>query len=726
MGTITTLRPSATSSAVGWSAQPSGTIHAATSDDSDLTYALWSGSGSPLILTTPADAPPVGERRHQVRIRARGEDGDAWWAVRLASGGLVAGAAAQFSSSPGTVTGSWGFGAPADGSTVLSVYATAQSSVVRIQEFYLDVDSRLAPTFTLQVLDGTGTPSATIGDTAQPTVTAGTPDLDGLSARQYRFWVTLAGAIVWDTGVVSGPATNQATAALDNGAYVAHAQIWSTLGSNTAYASAEVTTSFTISTGSVQAPDPPTVTPVADTPFYSIEACAPYAGDFDGDVAWLEIQRVDCPVGGYLDLPGTLGAYASTPDPGTYSAIQVTVSAQRDDDWRPSTDQTLAAQYDNATPNRSWRLSLDADGGGDPNLIGAPFLLWTTDGGTGGVPVLATSRPPIDAYGRVTLRATLVPDDGAGGWSVTFETQNEDGGWDQLGDVITNSGGTTSLFNSTAPMSVGAWFTTAGASAEPWDGRIYWAEMRDGAAGSVIASPDFTGRQAGTTSFTDNQLHVWTVSAPASITSDQHITSVAILGPLATDECGTYVDYPLPRTGVGTTCEHTPDPCCSYYRARTVGRVDGALRVSDWSDSFDTGVPPEEFCLVWDDDEHLIRSENADGPLFAAVGGIFTWDVDRPFTAATGVMGGRYVTSAPPGGRNLHLTTAVESEDELAQLLTVLNRPLVLVSPSDAAEVWAAPVASSVKIIKVGRVRQVTADFIATGPQPAPQLADVG
>jgi hypothetical protein len=68
----------------------------------------------------------------------------------------------------------------------------------------------------------------------------------------------------------------------------------------------------------------------------------------------------------------------------------------------------------------------------------------------------------------------------------------------------------------------------------------------------------------------------------------------------------------------------------------------------------------------------------------------------------------------------------VESEAELAQLQAVLARPLVLVSPSDAAEVWAAPVASSVKVIKVGRVRQVTADFIATGPQPSPQLADVG
>jgi hypothetical protein len=1139
MGTITTLRPSATSSGVGWTATPSGTLNGVTSDDSDSTYALWAGSGSALILATPADAPPAGERRHQARLRMRGEDGDAWGAVRLASGALVAGAAAQFASSPGTITGAWGTGIPADGSTVMSAYVTGQTSGVKIEELYLDVDSRLAPDFTLSVLDGSGSVSTTISDTTQPTISAGTPDLDDLTARQYRFWITLNGATVWDTGVTSGPASNRQTTPLDNGTYVAHAQVWSTLGQNTAYASDEETVTFTVSVGSIPAPEDPVVSLVPGTPFYEIQVCAPYAGDFDGDQAYVEIQRVDCPQGGYLSLPGTGQNFASTPDPGPYTAIQVAVSAQRDDGWRPASDQTLAAQYDNATPNRSWRLTLNSDG--------FPFLLWTTDGGTGGVPVTSTARPPIDAFGRATLRATLVPDDGAGGWSVTFETMDEDGAWVQLGDVLTNSGGgTTSLFDSTAPMSVGAWFTAGGIATDRWEGRIYWAEMRDGAAGAFIASPDFTGRSAGTTSFTDGQGNVWTVSSPATITSDQRITSVAILGPLDTDECATYQDFTLPRTGVGVTCEHTPDPCCSYYRARTVGRIDDQLQISDWSDAYDPGIPngmiflwpstaasiptgwdrvtaldakypkgiatsstqpgttggaashthtvpthlhdtshshttsgntsaavgtfsssdgavgttailsththttpatnsatvssgtaqptipsgnndparlevvfiesngqplgvpngalaltpdislsgwsdhaaatgrflrgatggadggtqvasavdshthsipahthtgtshshtssntgavtsdksmfagptsgvwssthahpitigsstsaalnsggsgtsgasslgtteppftnvrvqangsggdslpvgliglwrgsigsipdhwalcdgtggtpdligrypkaatssigttggslnphthtspshnhttgthshtmtigpqnggvanlsttatvviangthththgdtatatptvgnstsgtlasttteppyeevafvqlveeptppaaPEEFCLIWDDDEHLIRTTGPAGPLYAAVGGQITWDRDRPFTSATGVMGKRFVTSAAPGGRNLHLVTAVESEAELATLQAVLARPLVLVSPSDAAEVWAAPVASSVKVVKIGRVRQVTADFIATGPQPSPQLADVG
>src|SRR5690606_19420555 len=78
----------ATSSGVGWTAQPSGALHEVTADDNDATYAEWSGSGSAMILATPLAAPPVGERRHLVRIRARGEGGWAWWAVRLATGQL--------------------------------------------------------------------------------------------------------------------------------------------------------------------------------------------------------------------------------------------------------------------------------------------------------------------------------------------------------------------------------------------------------------------------------------------------------------------------------------------------------------------------------------------------------------------------------------------------------------------------------------------------------------
>jgi hypothetical protein len=1097
-----------------------------------------------MILATPVDAPPAGEQRHQVRLRARGEDGNAWWAVQLGSGALVAAASAEFSASPSTVIGSWGFGVPAEGSIVMYTYVTGESTGVKINELYLDMDSREPPDFTAQVVDGSGTVTTTISDTAQPVIRASAIDLDGLNARIYRYWVTLGGSIVWDTGEVSGSAVSRATSPLDNGSYVAHLQVWTTLGQDLAYGSGEKTVAFTVTVGQVARPENPTVTPEPDSPFYLIEVCAPYVEDLDGGHGYMEIQRVDCPVGGYLVATGSGTSYASTPDPGTLlTDLQVTVLAARDDDWRPGTDETLASQYDSTNPavGRSWRVALDADGDGSPEREGRPFLEWSPDGSSSVLTAVADRRAPVDPYGRVNLRVLLDADNGAGGWTVTFSTMNDDGAWVQLGEPVIGAG-TTTIFASGTEYSVGA--HTSG-TAEQFEGRIYSLQVRDGTSGLAAVNPDFTNHLDSTAEFQDDAGNTWTVHSPATIYSPTSTVTVAMLGPLETDQCAEWVDFTLPRSGVGITCEHAPEACCSYYRTRTVGRVDGEIRISNWSDVFDPGIPmglivmwpstnasipdgwsrvtsldgrypkgvpnsstqpgssggatshshtlpthahdishahsvigstgtatgtvtsgdgaagsmaalsshthsrssvnsatvtsgaatpttgtgsneparlevlfvesdgtplevpdgalglmpdisvsgwstyaagtqrflkgaapggdggataasgadahthtladhthtgaahlhiasdtgtftsdkslfggpvanvlwqgshthpvtvggatsgsltsdgadnsgvsgtiqppyrnlrlnektaggvalpvglicawrgslgsipynwqlcdgsngtpdmfglypraetaslngtggslaahihtspshdhptsahahtetigspsasvaatqtaatvtvvlgththtasntegttptvgqstsgslasatseppyedvafvqlvstpvpppdPDVFCLVWDTDEHLIRSTGPTGPIWAPVLGKFEWTVERPFTASSGLMGSRFVTSAPPGGRNLSMTAAVESEAALAQLRAVLSRPLVLISPSDANEVWAAPVAESVTVIKVGRIRQVTASFIGTGPEPAPQLADVG
>lgn len=1305
MATITTLRPSSVSSGVGWSAVPSGTLADVTSDDNDATYALWSGSGSALILGTPLDAPPAGERRHVVRLVARGEDGSAWWAVRTNLGALVSGAAGAFGASPETINGSWAPGVPAEGSIVLSTYVTGQTSGVKITELYLEVDSREAPTFTPQILDGTGAVTTTISDTAQPTLRVNALDTDGLTARQYRFWVTLAGATVWDSGIVSGAPVNRMTAPLDNGAYVAHFQVWSTLGANTAYPSDVETLSFTVSVGAVPQPDPPVVAQVPETPFYAVDVCAPNMAGFDDYAGYIELQRVDCPLGGYLAVTGTAGSNATAPDlvdtvlysfnstaspwvgegsatvqrvtspvhDGTGSLeatkafagtgfdevrfndasglrdltpdgptlgawvyvptvagglgwqarlelqdpgftwnpgpnfpvpfdtwtwveytpdpalmvscrsmgfaigandvggnpdvyvdtvtqgtppflpspvnLQITVTAGRDDGWRPadtSQDEALVGKYNTGSDQRSWALVLDADGNGDPALAGRPALLWSTAGTSGTiVGASATERAPIDPFGNITMRVTLDVDNGLGGWTVTFETLDGDGNWAALGTPIENNAAITSVFAGDAPLTVGSTLA-AGVPDRLFEGRIYSVLVTDPSTGNVYAAPDFTGRAPGTEEIEDSTGNTWAINSPATLTSSMATTTLAILGPLATDECADWVDYALPRVGAREGCDHDPEPCCSYYRARTVGRVDGSLIVSDWSDAWNPGIPqgiifawpdtqvsipqgwdraaaldrrflkgvpnvvtspgaqggatghshttethnhdtshahataptvsgtatnqfpsgpntvgttghqlahthsfpdtnsatvrslsaepaaatvsndparldviwiesggnplgvpphalafmgdiapagwttfadatgrflkgastgtdagsvvassianhthetaehthaginhthtspntgattgtralsagptagstgshthainpqftttaalaaagsgattgtsstspeppyrnlrvrentsglpslpvgvigawlrplaqiPENWqlcdgsnstpdmlglhpkgatasiggtggsladhdhtipththtttghshdvssgeavgssanfvgsgavvaaradhfhtmndtdattptvgadgdgttssttteppftevafiqlmeeptppaaaqtvCLEWDEDEALIRTTSADGPLWVPVWGKFEWTKDRPFTAQNGVMGGRFVTTAPPGGRNLTMTAAVESEEELLALQAVLRRPLVLISPTDATEVWAAPVSASVRVVKVGRIRQVTATFIGTGPEPPPQLADVG
>lgn len=399
--------------------------------------------------------------------------------------------------------------------------------------------------------------------------------------------------------------------------------------------------------------------------------------------------------------------------------LEVTIQARRTDDWRPAEDQVLASKWGNSDGKRAWALYIDADGGGDPSLIGRPVLAWTPTGDEADtIEVAASSRPPIDPFGTVTLRAFLDVNNGAGGWTVVFETRDQSGSWVQFGDAVTESGATSIYAATGEDYEIGA---RDDGTEGHFVGRVYYAQVRDGRAGALLAAPDFTIWPSGQQTFLDETGQSWAVTAAARIVSSQRLTSVAIVGPLATAECTTYTDYTVPRTGVGLTCDHQPEPCCSYYEARTVARVDGSLLVSDW-----VPMTSDDACLTWSDDEHLIRTEGPGGPLWVAIGGLFAWDRDRPFTAVMGVNGTRFVTSAPPGGRNLHLTTAVESEAELTALRRVLERPLVLVSPSDAAEVWAAPVAASARVVKIGRIRQVTADFIATGPEPSDQHADIG
>jgi hypothetical protein len=922
MATTTVLRPSATSSGVGWSAVPSGTLNGVTSDDSDATYALWSGTGSALILPTPADAPPAGERRHQVRLRMRGEDGNAWGAVRLASGALVAGAAAAFPASPATVNGAWGFGVPPDGSTVVSAYVTGQSTGVKIEELYIDVDSRLAPTFTPQVLDSSGTPSVTITDTSQPSLLASSPNLDGLSARQFRYWVTLGATIVWDSGVVSGPSAPLQTDPLDNGSYVAHFQIWSTLAQTIAYASDEETLAFTVTVGTVPKPDNPTVDQVDGTPFYHLNVCAPYAGDFDGAQAWIEIQRVDCDKSVTVAILGPLATdecadYTDYSHPRTglgatcdhgpaacCSYYRARTLGRIDDqlqisNWSDAFDTGMPSGLIAMWPSTAaslptgWRrtTALDAKypkgiattatqpgatGGALTHTHTVPTHTHDTshthtvtgasgaasgttpaaDGATGTTAILSSHTHTIPTTGgaSVTASGTATPGigdgtndpsrlhvifmesdgtpDGIPVNALAFSPDTSLSGWTDYanatgrfikGTAPAGDGGATaaslldahnhsvaahshtgpthqhtslsqsvtsnkSLFAGSvqalwtgshqhtvtaASIAASALATNAagvsgnssgsGALDPPfrnirvkqngngapdlpvgvvcaWRGSLgaipdFW-QLCDGTNGTLDMTARYPKGATSSIGTTGGSLNPHSHTSPShsdhSTTGHSHTQSLASSGAATAAISNT-------ATVVVALGTHTHTAPSTNSTTPTVGSsTSGTLANTTTEPPYEevafvqlmeTPTPPpdpEETCLTWDEDYHLIRSENASGPLWAQVGGLITWDRDRPFTSATGVMGKRFITSATPGGRNFHLTAAVSSEAELAQLQAVLNRPLVLVSPSDSAEMWAAPVASSVKVIRIGRIRQVTADFIGTGPQPSPQLADVG
>src|SRR5690606_38185984 len=145
----------------------------------------------------------------------------------------------------------------------------------------------------------------------------------------------------------------------------------------------------------------------------------------------------------------------------------------------------------------------------------------------------------------------------------------------------------------------------SGGATGNFEGWIFHAQVRSGRTGPVVASPDFTGRPLGTTQFDDPQGNDWTVAGGASIHSDKRVTTIAILGPLETNQCAEWLDFTVPRNGVGRSCDHQPEPCCSYYRARTVGRVEGSILVSNWSDAFNPGVPAG-LIFAWPDTEASI------------------------------------------------------------------------------------------------------------------------
>lgn len=235
------------------------------------------------------------------------------------------------------------------------------------------------------------------------------------------------------------------------------------------------------------------------------------------------IAQVGAASGGGLALFGTSGDYASTPDDVSFditNGFSVAILVVRSDRWQlPGGDETGISQYQTSGDQRSFRLSFDADGGGNPDLAGRPFLVWSEDG-TSTPPAFktafATNTLPETDDNVIAVQATLVLDNGSGVWEVTFEWATTlDGPWTQLGQVV-NGSGTTSVHNSTGELTIGAY---SGGAAENFRGRVLAAELRDD-QGAALATPDFTAENVGTESFNDATGNTWTINGDAVIVGE--------------------------------------------------------------------------------------------------------------------------------------------------------------------------------------------------------------
>lgn len=182
--------------------------------------------------------------------------------------------------------------------------------------------------------------------------------------------------------------------------------------------------------------------------------------------------------------------------------------------WRPaSLFMVLASKYLSTGNNISWALVLTEGG--------FPSLMWTTGGSVGTFSQITASAAIPATSGRLSIKATLDVDNGAGGNVVRFYTAPSiDGTYTQLGGGLL-SGSTTSIFSGTAALILGGGeaATDLFAGGMGFGGTFHNFRLYNGIGGSLVADPNFSLWSLDDTSKADPSGKTWTVNGQARITS---------------------------------------------------------------------------------------------------------------------------------------------------------------------------------------------------------------
>lgn len=234
------------------------------------------------------------------------------------------------------------------------------------------------------------------------------------------------------------------------------------------------------------------------------------------------------------------GARVTTPDSANLS-ITGDIDLRFDADltaWR-SANIDLVGKWTSTAGQKSYQLVLLSTG-----QFG---IYWSNDGTT----ELGLNSEAVlpQQSGRMALRATLDVNNGASGHTATFYYSDSlAGSWTQLGDPVTVAG-TTSIFDSTTVVTV--LDTATGSQASVVRGRVYGAQILQGIAGTVRASPDFTAQTHGATSFADAQGNTWTLTGAVKLsTRDVRFVGEVPSWPVTWDLSQRDVRSPIEATGV--------------------------------------------------------------------------------------------------------------------------------------------------------------------------------
>lgn len=224
----------------------------------------------------------------------------------------------------------------------------------------------------------------------------------------------------------------------------------------------------------------------------------------------------------YLWAPGEQSACLQTPDSASLSVTgDLDLRAEVNlENWNPAgantvgiaPKSTIASKYAATGNEGSWLFAIHG--------TGQMRFSWSTDGTSGGAFfVTSPNSITVPGSGKLAVRVTLDVNNGLGGWTVTFYTSDSIGGtWTQLFQYV-YTGGTTNIFDSTAPVQFGSVtdldFSTFGYG--PCLGKMMKFQMYNGIAGTKVADVDLTAQAEGTTTYTDANSNVWTTQGNATI-----------------------------------------------------------------------------------------------------------------------------------------------------------------------------------------------------------------
>ena len=227
-------------------------------------------------------------------------------------------------------------------------------------------------------------------------------------------------------------------------------------------------------------------------------------------------------IGNYLNFPSpaSLLNYVQTPDSAAISItgdMDVRVYMQPDD-WTPAADYGIINKFNRSGNQVSWNLRL---------LPSGILRFRTSPDGTVASAITSSSTASLSYSDGLPhwVRATVDVDNGSSGNTVAFYTSDDGTTWTQLGASVVNAG-TTSIFDSTAPIQVGLYENTPPTGG--FAGKVLQAQIYDGIAGTLVAECDPNDAAVGATTIVSATTgETWTLNGSATIANDSDLSGLA-------------------------------------------------------------------------------------------------------------------------------------------------------------------------------------------------------